>query len=131
MNVIAPVPRRTDPAETFLFNGTKKITRISSSVQSRFRHRSGIESTREGEARFHRRVIECADNEVFAVVSLRTIRELPVFLSDAALYFRPGNVRANRRQDRHRTSHEDQSGKSESTGPPIRISMGSRFHSYS
>jgi hypothetical protein len=50
-------------------------------------------------------------------------------------HFRPGNIganrRANHRQDTEARDYGDQPAKSESTGPPIRISMGRRFHSYS
>ena len=134
-NVIAPVHRSNYPAETFFFDRAKKVAWISSAVQSGLCYWCRIESAFGCKTRLHGRVVKRADDEVFATVSLRTPREFFIFLRQTLHDFGPRNVGSNIGQNRQRTSERDatrnQSAKSDSIGPPISISMGRRFHSYS
>lgn len=133
--VIAAIDRLAQPAEAFFSHQNKKVARIFSSTQSRPRHRCRIEAALERKTGFHRRVVKRADDEVFAVMPLRTPREFFIFLSKTPHDFGPWNVGSNIGQDRQRTRERDatrnQSPKTGSIGPPINISMGRRFHSYS
>lgn len=68
-------------------------------------------------------------------MTLRTPREFFIFLRQTPHDFGPGYVGSNVGQDRQQACERDaarnQSPKTESIGPPINISMGRRFHSYS
>ena len=134
-NIMPAVDRRRYPAEAFFFYRAKKIARIGSSMQSRLRHGRRIKSALESETRFHRRVVQRADEKVLAAMTLRTPRQLFIFVGQPLHNFRPRNIRSEFRiscsQNAEGRNLCDQSAKSESTGPPIRISMGSFFHSYS
>jgi len=94
-----------------------------------------IKTPLEGETRFLRCVIERAYDEVFTVMSLRASRQFVVFIGKPLHDFLPWDVGAQRRSGRccknETPERKDQSPKTDSIGPPIRISMGSRFHSYS
>src|SRR6188472_2042158 len=133
MNVIAPVDRCNNPAKAFLLHRAKKIARIFSSAQTTFCDRGRVKSAFECEARFFRSVIESADYEVFTVMSLRTPRQLFVLIRKPPDNFRPRNVRSEvgTSENAEGRNPADQSPKSDSIGPPIKTSMGSRFHSYS
>ena len=134
-NIMAAVDRRRYPAEAFFFYRAKKIARIGSSMQARLGHARRVESALESETGFLRRVIKRADDEILAAVTARTSLEFFVFVGEPLDNFRPRNIRSEFRiscsQNAEGRNLCDQSAKSESTGPPIRISMGSFFHSYS
>lgn len=132
-NVISIVNRRPNSAEAFLFYRAQKIARILSALQSGFRDWSCIKAALESETRFFWCVIERAHDEVFAVMSLRTPRESVVLVRKPLHDFRPWDVGVQLRIERCKENRErdDQLPKTDSIGPPIRISMGSRFHSYS
>ena len=66
-------------------------------MQTGFCFERNIKAALGRKARFHRRVIKCADNEVFAVMTLRTSRELFILLLQSLDHFRPRNIRANLR----------------------------------
>ena len=86
------VDRRNYSAKPFLFHRAKEIARVSSTMQSRFCDRRRVETALESETGFHRRVIESADDEVFAIMTLRTPRQLLIFVGKALHDFRPRNV---------------------------------------
>src|SRR5947207_15227191 len=98
---MAAVNRLAQTAETLLFDRAKKIARISASMQSRSRCRCRIKSALESETGFHRSVIESADYEVLAVVTLRAPRQLLIFLGKTLYNFRTWIVRTNIDHDRH------------------------------
>src|SRR5712691_527571 len=91
---------RNDPSESFLFDRAKKITWISSAVQTWFGYRCRIKTALECEPRLHRRIIKSADDEVFTAMSFRAAGELFVFGGEPLHHFGPGNITANLRQDR-------------------------------
>jgi hypothetical protein len=68
-------------------------------------------------------------------VSLRTPRQFVVLVRKPLHDFRPRDVRMqlriDRRDENKTRESEVQLPKPDSIGPPIRISMGRRFHSYS
>ena len=70
---------------------------------------------------------------VLAVVTLGAPGQFFVLMGQSLHHFRPWNVRAQLRIARGENGQtaNDQSPKTDSIGPPIRISIGSRFHSYS
>src|SRR5438270_13258806 len=94
-NVIATVNRRSDSPVTFFHHRTQKIARISSATQSWFAHSSRVKAALKSESAFLGGVVKCADDEIFAAVSLRTPRELFIFGSETLRNFRPRNVRPN------------------------------------
>src|SRR2546430_8615574 len=104
-------------------------------MQSRFCDRRCIKAALKSETRLNWRVVECADDEVLTVMPLRTVRQVFIFVRQPLYNFRPRNVRAklwaSRSQNAEACDLRDQSAKTESIGPPIRISIGSFFHSYS
>ena len=104
-------------------------------MQPRFRNRRRVKDALESKTRFLRCVIKRAHDEVFTVMSLRTPRQFVVLVRKPLHDFRPWDVgvqlRIERRCENETREREDQSPKTDSIGPPIRISMGSRFHSYS
>lgn len=102
-----PIYRCGDPAKAFLFHGAQKIARILSRVQSSFRRGRRIETAFESETGFHGRVIKSADDEILAVVTLRTPRQFLIFVSKTVHYFGPWNVGERLRQDRHRPRDND------------------------
>ena len=134
-NVISAVHGRRNSPEAFLFYGAQKIARILSPLQSGFRYWRCIKPALESETRFFWCVIDRAHHEVFAVVSLRTPREFVVLVRKPLNDFRPWDIRVQLRIERRREDEnrerDDQLPKTDSFGPPIKISMGSRFHSYS
>ncbi len=101
-NVIAAVDRRCDSPVTLFHHRTKKITRISSAAQPRFAYSSRVKAALESESAFFRRVVERADDEIFAGVTLRTPEEFFIFVGKTLHHFRPRNVSAGERQDRYR-----------------------------
>src|SRR5437667_12190648 len=92
---MAPVNRLAQTAETFLFDRAKKIARISASMQSRSRCRCRIKSALESKTGFHRSVIESANYEVLAVVTLRAPRQFLIFIGKTLHNCRPRNVLTN------------------------------------
>ena len=102
-------------------------------MQSGLCNRGRIEAAFESKSGFFRCVIKSANDEVFAVMSLRTSRQFFVFRRKTFDNFKPGDVRPDFRtsEDAECRKPGDQMPKSDSIGPPIKISMGSRFHSYS
>src|SRR5947207_14139009 len=101
-NVIAAVDRRCNTSVTLFHHRTKKITRISSAAQPRFAYSSRVKAALESESAFFRRVVESADDEIFAGVTLRTPEEFFIFVGKTLHHFRPRNVSAGERQDRYR-----------------------------
>src|SRR5205814_10023232 len=91
-NVIVAVDRRNYSAKPFLFDRAKEIASVGSTVHSRFCDRCRVETAFESETGFHRRVIESTDDEVVAVVTLRTPRQLLIFRGKTLHDFRPWNV---------------------------------------
>ena len=103
-------------------------------MQSWFCHRRRVKSAFKCKSGFHWRVIKSADHEIFAAVTLRPVREFLVLIRETLDNFRPRNISANVRRGRQRTKRDcggDYWPKTEFIGPPIKISMGKRFHSYS
>ncbi len=102
-------------------------------MQTRFCNRHRIEAAFESEAGFLRCVVKSADYEVFAVMSLRTPRQSFILGSKPLDNFSPRNVCPEFRmgENAEECNPTDQVPKSDSIGPPIKTSMGSRFHSYS
>jgi len=92
-----------------------------------------IEAAFESEAGFFRCVIKSADNEVFTIMPLRTPPQFFVLMREPLDNFRPGDVRSESRTSENAAGRKagDQVPKSDLTGPPIKTSMGSFFHSYS
>src|SRR6266446_9164460 len=101
-NVIAAVDRRCNSPVTLFHHRTKKITRISSAAQPRFAYSSRVKAALESESAFFRRVVERADDEIFAGVTLRTPDEFFIFVGKTLHHFRPRNISAGERQDRYR-----------------------------
>ena len=104
-------------------------------MQPRLCNRRRVKAALETKTRFLRRVIERAHDEVFTVVPLRTPRQFVVLVRKPLQDFRPWDVgvqlRIERCYDNETREREDQSPKTDSIGPPIKTSMGNRFHSYS
>ena len=104
-------------------------------MQPRFRNRRRVKAGLESKTRFLRCVIKRAHDEVFTVVSLGTPRQFVILVRKPLDDLRPWDVGVQLRIERccenETRKREDQSPKTDSIGPPIRISMGSRFHSYS
>jgi len=102
-------------------------------MQSRFYNRGRIEAAFESEAGFLRCVIKSTDYEVFAVMTLGTSRQFFILIRKSLDNFRPRNVRSKFRTSENAAGRKpgDQLPKSGSIGPPIKTSIGSRFHSYS
>src|SRR5438132_5139862 len=98
-DVIAAVERCNDSTESLFLNRTKKITRISSAAQPRFAYSSRVKAALESESTFLRRVVERADDEIFAGVTLRTTGEFFIFVGKTLHHFRPRNISAGERQD--------------------------------
>src|ERR1043166_209563 len=88
------VDRRDDPADAFLLHRAQEIARISSSSQPGLRHRRRVESAFKCKPGLHRRVIKRADDEIFARVSARAIREFFIFDLETLHDLRPWNFRA-------------------------------------
>jgi len=132
-NVIAPVDWRDDPAEAFFLHRTQKVTRISSPAQTAFCNWGCVKSAFKREAGFLRRVIKGTDYEIFAVMSLRTPRQSFVLIRKPLDNFRPRDICSESGRSENVESRDscDQVPKSDSIGPPIKTSIGSRFHSYS
>ena len=134
-NIIASVHWCNDPAEAFLLHRAQKIAWILSPAQTGFCNSRRIEAAFESEAGFFRCVIKSTDYEVFAVMSFRTPRQSFILMREPLDNFRPRNVCSEFRigcaQTTKGCNPSDQSPKSDSIGPPIKTSMGSRFHSYS
>src|SRR6266853_1674020 len=101
-NVIAAVDRRCDSPITLFHHRTKKITRISSAAQPRFAYSSRVKAALESESTFFGRVVKCADDEIFAGVTLRAPGEFFIFVGKPLHHFRPRNISAGQRQDRYR-----------------------------
>jgi len=76
-------------------------------MQSGLRHRRRVESALKSETRFHRRVIKCADDEVIAIVTLRTPRKFLILIREPLHHFGPWNVRVKFGQDRQRPGEND------------------------
>src|SRR5260370_3467095 len=98
-NVIAAVDRRCDSPVTLFHHRTKKITRISSTAQPGFAYSSRVKAALESESTFLRRVVERADDEIFAGVTLRVPGEFFIFVGKTLHHFRPRNISAGERQD--------------------------------
>src|SRR5439155_22567302 len=132
-NVISSVHRGNDPAEAFLFHRAQKVTRVFSPAQTTFCNWGCVESAFEREAGFLRRVIKSTNYEVIAVMSLRASRQSFILIRKPLDNFRPRDVRSEfaTSESAEGRNPGDQVPKSDSTGPPIKTSMGSRFHSYS
>ena len=132
-NVIAPVDWRNDPAEAFFLHRTQKVTRVFSPAQTMFCNWGCVKSAFEREAGFLRSVIKSTDYEVFAVMSLRAPRQSFILIRKPLDNFRPRDVRSESGTSENAEGRNpaDQVPKSDSIGPPIKTSMGSRFHSYS
>src|SRR5947208_9079850 len=79
-NVIASVYRCSNPGEAFLLHRAQKVAWIFLPMQTRFCDGRCIETAFESEPGFFRCVIKSTDNEVFAVVSLRTPRQFLVLV---------------------------------------------------
>jgi len=133
MNVIAPVDRCNDSAKAFLLHRAQKIARIFSPAQTTFCDRGCIKSAFECEARFFRGVIESADYKVFTVMSLRAPRQRFVLMRKPLDNFRPRNIGSEFGTGENTEGRDpsDQVPKRDPIEPPIKTSMGSRFHSYS
>ena len=134
-NVISAANGRRNSAEAFLFYRAQKVARILSPLQSGLRSRRRVKAALGSETRFFWCVIERAHDEVFAVVSLQAPRQFVVLVRKPLHHLRPRDIpielRIARRDENKTGEREDQSPKTDSIGPPIKISMGSRFHSYS
>src|SRR5207248_11591429 len=72
-----------------------------SAVQSRLRYSSRVKAALKRETGFLRRVIKCADDEVFPGMAAGTSRQFFVFVSESLHNFRPGNVAARCRSEEH------------------------------
>jgi hypothetical protein len=86
------VDRPNYSAKPFLFDRVKEIAWVSSTMQSRFYDRRRVETALESETGFHWRVIESADDEVLAIVTLWTPRQFRVFVGKTLHDFWPRNV---------------------------------------
>src|SRR5262245_32388311 len=131
-NVMMSVNRRHDSADALLFYRAKKIAGIFPSAQAGLCYWCCIKAALKGETGFFRCVIERTHNEILAVVTLGAPGQSFVLICQSLHDFRPWNVRANlQRPSGQNRDCSNQSPKTDSIGPPIRISIGSRFHSYS
>jgi hypothetical protein len=76
-------------------------------MQSGARYRRRVKSALESETRFHRSVVESADDEVLAIVTLRAPRQFLIFIGKTLHHLGPRNVRTNFGQDPQRTCNSD------------------------
>src|SRR6266513_1276691 len=124
---MSPVNRRSNSADAFLFHGAQKIARIFSAVQSGLSNRSRVKAALKSKSPFLWCVIERAHDEVFTVVSLRTPRQFVVLIREPLHNLRPRDVRIQVRIEgcceNENCEREDQSPKTDSIGPPIKLSM--------
>src|SRR5437763_15711930 len=95
-DVIQAVDRCGDAAESFFLYRGKELARIAPSTQTARCDRRHIETALSGEARFHRRVIKCANDEVSSGVTLRSAGQRFVLAREPDLRFRPWNIREQR-----------------------------------
>src|SRR5437868_7549558 len=91
-DVFETIDRRGDASESFFLHRGQEFARVTVSVQAGGRSRHYVEAPFGGEARFHRRVVERADNEISAGVSLGSARQFFVFLRQTYFGLGPGNV---------------------------------------
>ena len=94
-----------------------------------------VKAALESKTRFLWCVIERAHDEVLTVMSLWAPRQFIVLIRKPLHDLGPWDVRMQLRIERgyetETHEREDQLPKTDSIGPPIRISIGSRVHSYS
>src|SRR5205085_7291152 len=134
-DVIQAVDRCGDASESFFLYRGKELARIAPSTQTARCDRCHIETALSSEARFHRRVIKRANNEVSSGVTLRSTGQRFVLAREPDLRFRPWDigeeVSAKVQENSAGESENSQSPKKAVTGPPSKTSIGKRSYSYS
>lgn len=91
-NVITAVNGLPNSPDAFFLYGRQEIFRKPLPLQARVRHARRVKATVGREAAFHRRIIECADDEIFAGVSLRPPRQLVILEGQTVDDFGPWNI---------------------------------------
>src|SRR5438105_2854678 len=87
------VHRYGNLSKTFFHYRAQEIPRIFSAAKSGLCDWRRVESACPSKTRFHRRVVQRANHEVFTGMSLRPRCELIVLIRYASLNFRPWNIR--------------------------------------